>query len=83
MGELRKRQWLVEVVQFHWRRHSSLQLLHLLPAPLAVPPMEDCRRHLYLLRDTHFNAHGNYHVGKALAEFIRESFPQVVGKAGK
>jgi hypothetical protein len=43
-----------------------------LPPPLrAVPPLADGRRHLYHLRDTHFNARGNRAAGWALAEFVR------------
>jgi hypothetical protein len=38
----------------------------------AVPPLPDGDRHLYLLRDTHWNARGNDAAGKALAPFVRQ-----------
>ena len=37
----------------------------------AQPPMADGHRHLYHIRDTHFNARGNRIVGEALAGFLR------------
>jgi hypothetical protein len=37
---------------------------------LAEPPLEDGNRHLYHLRDTHWNARGNRLAGEALAEFL-------------
>jgi hypothetical protein len=46
--------------------------LDLLPVMLAVEPLPDGLRHLYHLRDTHFNARGSRVAGEALAEFLRE-----------
>ncbi|HVS09276.1 MAG TPA: hypothetical protein VMS76_05315 [Planctomycetota bacterium] len=49
----------------------AIPVLDLLPPLRAVPPLEDGRRHLYHLRDTHFNTRGNRAAGWALAEFVR------------
>jgi len=49
----------------------AIPVLDLLPSLRAVPPLADGRRHLYHLRDTHFNARGNRAAGWALAEFVR------------
>ena len=54
-----------------WLAEEGFATLDLLPVLRAVPPMDDGRRHLYHLRDTHFNARGNRVVGEALAEFLR------------
>ncbi|TDJ68334.1 MAG: hypothetical protein E2O39_13330 [Planctomycetota bacterium] len=54
-----------------WLAQEGFATLDLLPVLRAVPPMDDGRRHLYHLRDTHFNARGNRVVGEALAEFLR------------
>jgi hypothetical protein len=51
-------------------REAGWGVLDLLPILRAVPPMEDGRRHLYHLRDTHFNARGNEAAGRALAGFV-------------
>ena len=48
----------------------SIPYVDLLPLLRAVPPLEDGRRHVYHLRDTHFNARGNRIAGRALAELI-------------
>lgn len=53
--ELRKRGWPV---------------VDLLPLLRAVKPMADGRRHLYALRDTHFNTRGNAVAGRALAHLV-------------
>ena len=53
-------------------RNEGMPHLDLLPALAAVPPLADGDRHLYLLRDTHWNARGNAVAGAALAEFLRE-----------
>ena len=55
-----------------WLRDEGVACLDLLPILRAVPPMADGNRHLYHLRDTHFNARGNEVVGEALAEFLRD-----------
>jgi hypothetical protein len=54
-----------------WLTEQGIPYLDLLPALRAVVPMEDGRRHLYQLRDTHFNARGNAVAGEELAEFLR------------
>lgn len=36
----------------------------------AAPPWEDGRRHVYHLRDTHWNARGNRIAGEELARFL-------------
>jgi hypothetical protein len=53
-------------------RDQGVPCLDLLPALLAVPPLADGDRHLYLLRDTHWNARGNDAAGRALAPFVRQ-----------
>ena len=50
---------------------EGIPCLDLLPRLRAVLPMADGRRHLYHLRDTHFNARGNRVAGLALAELVR------------
>jgi hypothetical protein len=54
-----------------WLAEQGIPCLDLLPALRAVPPMPDGRRHLYHLRDTHFNARGNAVAGHELARFLR------------
>jgi hypothetical protein len=54
-----------------WLERNGIRCLDLLPILRAVPPMEDGRRHLYHLRDTHFNARGNRVAGEGLADFLR------------
>jgi hypothetical protein len=46
--------------------------LDVLPVLRAVAPLPDGNRHLYSLRDTHFNRRGNRFVGRALADFLVE-----------
>ncbi len=53
-----------------WFARQGIPFLDLLPALRAVAPLEDGRRHLYHLRDTHFNARGNDVAGQALAQFL-------------
>ncbi len=53
-----------------WLARQGIPCLDLLPVLRAVPPLEDGRRHLYHLRDTHFNARGNRVAGEALADFL-------------
>ncbi len=50
----------------------GLPLIDLLPPFRSLPPMADGRRHLYHLRDTHWNARGNEIAGKELARALRE-----------
>ena len=54
-----------------WLEEHGFLVLDLLPALRSVPPLADGRRHLYHLRDSHFNARGNRVAGEALAEFLR------------
>lgn len=58
----RTRQWLEE---------RGLPVLDLLPFLRNVEPLEDGRRHVYHLRDTHFNARGNEVAGGKIADFVR------------
>lgn len=55
-----------------WLEQEGIPYLDLLPMMRAVEPMADGKRHLYHLRDTHFNARGNRIAGEALAAFLRE-----------
>jgi hypothetical protein len=54
-----------------WLTAQGIPYLDLLPALRATLPLSDGRRHLYHLRDTHFNARGNAIVGHELAQFLR------------
>jgi hypothetical protein len=54
---------------------EGVPCLDLLPRLREVPPMADGRRHLYSLRDSHWNRRGNAVAGKALAEFVRPLLP--------
>jgi hypothetical protein len=53
-----------------WLEREGIAHLDLLPRLRAVTPLSDGRRHVYHLRDTHFNARGNRVAGEALAEFL-------------
>ncbi|MDP6407874.1 MAG: hypothetical protein QGI46_00705, partial [Planctomycetota bacterium] len=53
-----------------WMGSRRLPHLDLLPLLRAVEPLADGRRHVYHLRDTHFNARGNAVAGEALAAFV-------------
>ncbi len=50
----------------------GIEYLDLLPKMRAATPFADGDRHLYLLRDTHFNVPGNDLAGRAIATFVRE-----------
>ena len=54
-----------------WLAAHDIPCLDLLPALRAVVPMADGQRHVYHLRDTHFNARGNQVAGEELAAFLR------------
>lgn len=54
-----------------WLSRQGIPTVDLLPPLLAVEPLADGRRHLFHLRDTHFNTRGNDVAGKALAEGLR------------
>jgi hypothetical protein len=62
-----------------WLRSRDLPHLDLLPLLRAVEPLADGRRHVYHLRDTHFNARGNAVVGEALAAFFLELLGEPAG----
>jgi lysophospholipase L1-like esterase len=53
-----------------WLEGRGIPFLDLLPRLRAVPPLTDGKRHVYHLRDTHFNARGNRVAGEGLAELI-------------
>ena len=55
-----------------WLEPRGVPTLDLLPILRAVPALADGNRHLYSLRDTHFNTRGNRVAGEALAEFLAE-----------
>ena len=52
-------------------RALGIPVLDLLPVMRAVPPLADGGRHLYHLRDSHWNVRGNRVAGEALAGFAR------------
>ena len=54
-----------------WLGEQDIPFVDLLPALRAVPPMADGKRHLYHLRDTHFNARGNAIAGEELARLLQ------------
>ncbi len=54
-----------------WLASRGIPCVDLLPLLRAVPPLEDGWRHVFHLRDTHFNARGNEVAGKALAAALR------------
>jgi len=55
-----------------WLDREGIAYLDLLPHLRAVTPLSNGRRHLYHLRDTHFNARGNRIAGEALANFLAD-----------
>jgi hypothetical protein len=65
---------LPQRVLAEWLSEQGIPYLDLLPILRAVPPLPDGRRHLYHLRDTHFNARGNDVAGRALAAFLMPYF---------
>jgi len=70
-ADKRRRMRSVHITR-RWLEANDFPCLDLLPVLRSVKPLEDGRRHLYKLTDTHFNARGNLHAGKALARFIDE-----------
>jgi len=52
-------------------RDEGIPCLDLLPRFRALPPIEDGTKHLYSLRDSHWNRRGNAEAGAALAEFLQ------------
>jgi hypothetical protein len=59
-----------------WFAERGVPCLDLLPILRAEPTETDGDRHLYHLRDTHFNVRGNRRVGEALAEFLTFLAPE-------
>ncbi len=55
-----------------WCEQQGMALLDLLPPLRAERLFEDGSRHLYHLRDTHFNVRGNNVAGREMARFARE-----------
>jgi len=53
-----------------WLSREGIPYLDLLPAMRAAPPLADGRRHLYHLRNTHWNARGNRVAGEEIARAI-------------
>ncbi|HEX5009176.1 MAG TPA: hypothetical protein VFY71_02150 [Planctomycetota bacterium] len=52
-------------------REETIPCLDLLPRFRAVPKIGDGTKHLYSLRDSHWNRRGNAEAGAALAEFLQ------------
>tara|TARA_R110002124_G_scaffold2530_2_gene16013 strand:- start:32051 stop:34063 length:2013 start_codon:yes stop_codon:yes gene_type:complete len=57
-----------------WARDGNHDIMDLLPMLLAEEPLADGQRHMYHLRDTHFNARGNAVAGRGLAQLIEAKF---------
>lgn len=55
-----------------WCRERGIAVLDYLPLLRAAPPLEDGKKHLYHLRDTHWNSRGHGIAGRELARFLRE-----------
>lgn len=53
-----------------WLAERGVPYVDLLPRLRAVEPLGDGRRHVYHLRDTHFNRRGNAVAGEELARLI-------------
>ncbi len=69
-GPLRRHALREELLAF--LAEEGVPALDLLPPLLAAEPWPaDGKRHLYLLRDTHWNARGNRVAGAALAPFVQ------------
>jgi hypothetical protein len=63
-----------------WLAEHGIEAIDLLPAMRAVEPMPDGRRHLYHLRNTHFNTRGNDLAGKELARALRPLKDRVLAR---
>ncbi|MGE3172221.1 MAG: hypothetical protein AB7O97_06295 [Planctomycetota bacterium] len=59
-----------------WCEAAAIPCVDFWPALAAEPALADGDRHLYLLRDTHWNARGNAVAGRVLAERLR-ALPQL------
>jgi hypothetical protein len=62
--------YLPQQVLTQWLDQQKIPYLNLLPRLIEAPPLDDGKKHLYHLRNTHFNARGNELTGIALAEFV-------------
>ena len=67
--------WRCLCLLIAWLNAQGIPFLDLLPAARAVPAMADGQRHLYHLRDTHFNVRGNQMAGEQLAKFLKDRLP--------
>lgn len=65
-----------------WLRANGIPFLDLLPVLRAVPPLADGKRHLYHLRDTHFNSRGNAIAGEALGRMLRPYVGELLDSGG-
>ena len=59
-----------------WARNANRDVVDLLPLFREVEPLRDGQRHLYHLRDMHFNARGNQIAGQALARLIKSKLAE-------
>ncbi len=73
---------LIQRAVAQWLDERGLPHLDLLPVLRAVEPLPDGRRHLYKLRDTHFNVRGNAEAGRAFARFLEELLRDGGGAGG-
>lgn len=69
-NELPLQRDLPQVKIREWAEAGDRDIVDLLPLLLAEEPLPDGQRHLYHLRDSHFNARGNAIAGRALATLI-------------
>lgn len=74
-GDLKLQRDLPQQVLVPALAQASIPCLDLLPVLRAVAPLRDGRRHVYHLRETHWNARGNAAAGEALARFVADYLP--------
>ncbi|MFY9344397.1 MAG: hypothetical protein WAT39_18030, partial [Planctomycetota bacterium] len=70
-GEPVPQRWLLRDTVVAFCQEQGIPCLDLLPVLLAVPPLADGNRHLYLRNDTHWNARGNAVAARALVPWLR------------
>jgi hypothetical protein len=75
--------WLLRDRLVAWCRDEGIPCFDLLPVLRAVPPLGDGDRHLYLLRDTHWNVRGNQAAGEAVAPFLRRLLDCAPPRSGR
>jgi hypothetical protein len=63
-----------------WFEERGLAYCDPLAELRAVPPLADGRKHVYHLRDSHFNVRGNRIVGEALARFLSDRVPAAASR---